>query len=166
MSELDDETKARIEAEERYRAELRIIADRKARASEPTQSFKLTSQKNPPGCMAWIGGSILVLILFGIIGSLFPRAQTPTSTGQVEDTYDTFAFAVQCERIIKDKLKAPSTAIFPNAYEEQQQITKPDSGYYWEGTVDAENSFGAMLRNKFKCTYTRSTGKVRAVLLQ
>ena len=166
MSELDDETKARIEAEERYRSELRIIAERNTRASEQVPSFKLTPQKNSPGCAAWIGGSILVIILFGIVGSMFPRAQTSASTGQVEDTYDTFAFAVQCEKIIKDKLKAPSTAKFPDAYEAQQQITKPNSGYYWEGSVDAENSFGAMLRNKFKCTYTRSTGKVRAVLLR
>lgn len=52
---------------------------------------------------------------------------------------------IACENRVKDALKSPSTADFDD------EVT--GSGPYTvTGTVDSENSFGAMLRSDFRCT--------------
>lgn len=51
-----------------------------------------------------------------------------------------------CEQFVQKRLKAPSTADFSNT-------TTTNSGDQWtvEGDVDAENSFGAPIRNRYVC---------------
>lgn len=54
---------------------------------------------------------------------------------------------IACEQAVKDRLKAPATA----------KITKDadavwnGSAWRYTGAVDAQNSFGATLRNRFAC---------------
>lgn len=52
-----------------------------------------------------------------------------------------------CEELVKDRLKAPSTAEFSN-----EAADGGDGSYVVDGDVDSENSFGAMLRSHFTCT--------------
>lgn len=51
-----------------------------------------------------------------------------------------------CEQFVEKRLKAPATADFQNT-------TTTSSGNRWtvEGDVDAENSFGAPIRNHYVC---------------
>lgn len=59
-----------------------------------------------------------------------------------------------CKDFTKDKLKSPSSAKFSDE-------TASGSGSSWtsSGTVDSQNSFGAMVRSGYTCTltYTEST---------
>ncbi|MHB9947305.1 hypothetical protein CF095_18365 [Clostridium botulinum] len=58
------------------------------------------------------------------------------------------------QKTVKENLKAPSTAKFPWSFDEYKiKETNSDNKdmtiYYISGYVDAENSFGAKLRNNF-----------------
>lgn len=60
---------------------------------------------------------------------------------------------VCAEDTVKNQLKAPSTAEFPFSYgSDGVQILQQGDYYYVKGWVDAENSFGAMIRNDFVVT--------------
>lgn len=81
------------------------------------------------------GGAAIVLIL--AISAAF-NGGSSSSDNSVEAQ-------IACENRIKDALKSPSTADF------NDDVT--GSGpYKVTGTVDSENSFGAMLRSDFQCT--------------
>lgn len=54
-----------------------------------------------------------------------------------------------CKKFVKDDLKAPSTASFADHTVSQDATT-----YTVTGGVDAENSFGAKIRNTYTCTVT------------
>lgn len=56
---------------------------------------------------------------------------------------------VMCEKFIKDQLKAPSTADFSSIFD--TTISGSGDDYTVVGTVDAENSFGALLRSNYTC---------------
>jgi hypothetical protein len=53
---------------------------------------------------------------------------------------------VMCEGFVKDRLKSPSSAEFDTSF------TGSGPTYTVTGTVDSQNSFGAMVRNEFSCT--------------
>ena len=60
---------------------------------------------------------------------------------------------MQCEDIVKDRLKSPDSADFPR--NDQYKFTPvADDGMQVNGWVDSENSFGASLRADFQCTVT------------
>jgi hypothetical protein len=56
------------------------------------------------------------------------------------------------EGAIKPSLKAPSTAIFSGS----ETTTVANGIYSVRGNVDAQNSYGAMLRNKYSCIFSHS----------
>lgn len=61
-----------------------------------------------------------------------------------------------CERFVSEQLKAPSTAEFSGF---DTQISDLGNGrYVVRGYVDAENSFGAMIRNDYLCRVEHETG--------
>lgn len=53
----------------------------------------------------------------------------------------------QCEDLVEESLKAPATAEFGTS-----EARRSGSEWVVTGSVDAENSFGAMLRSDFQCT--------------
>lgn len=60
---------------------------------------------------------------------------------------------------VKERLKSPSSAKFPSAFDipREEQVTKLDNYIYQiDSTVESQNSFGAMIRSRFK-------GKVQQV---
>ena len=61
-----------------------------------------------------------------------------------------------CTSIIKVWLKTPSVARFTPSMStpEASLFRKDDYHYYASGTVDSQNSYGAMLRNSFFCIMT------------
>ena len=61
---------------------------------------------------------------------------------------------------VKESLKSPSTAKFPSSYNSDGvSITRNDNTYYVSSYVDAENSFGAIVRTNFKVTIQNNYGE-------
>lgn len=71
--ELDAATKARIEAEELYRAQLRSGAA-PAPAVPPAPSVPAPPAKKKAGCGTWVVGGIAVLVILGALGNLLPKS--------------------------------------------------------------------------------------------
>lgn len=81
-----------------------------------------------------------------------------TSGDRDYDSNTSYEAIAQCEAAIKDRLKAPSTAKFESS-------ATGDVTWTVIGTVDAENSFGAMVRSSFQCSViidnVKDTARVR-----
>jgi cytochrome c biogenesis protein ResB len=74
-------------------------------------------------------------------------AEMQTLVGQMSPAKRATA---NCEGFVKVRLKAPSTAKFSN------EATSVNGRLYTvTGDVDAQNSFGAMLRNRYSCFVTK-----------
>ena len=92
-------------------------------------------------------------------GDPAPAASTvkkPTTTKSTDLEFEAFEI---CKDFVKRRLKAPSTAKFRNFFEEDGEVRVTGSGngpYTVMSTVDAQNAFGAPLRNNFICTVTLS----------
>ncbi len=82
-------------------------------------------------------------------------------TQRLEDTE--FTVRDTCHDIVRRNLKAPSTAKFPGIFSgEWSYRPDPESGTaFYIAHVDAQNSFGAMLRNDFMCSYSLETNQVK-----
>lgn len=59
---------------------------------------------------------------------------------------DKYGAIVVCEDFVKDRLKAPSTAEFS-----EEEATLLAGTWTVNGNVDAENTFGAKIRESFAC---------------
>ena len=96
----------------------------------------------------YVGIGLAVVIVGGLVVS---------SMGSDREPYDpnnSYEAIAQCEDLVTENLKAPSTAEFDSSA----------SGFgTWTvtGTVDAENSFGAMLRSEFQCTVVVSGDSIK-----
>jgi hypothetical protein len=92
-----------------------------------------------------------VLWSFGTVGTLaIGFIVWASSYDAPPETVDPFVeqFDAQrvCQDFVMDRLKAPSTAEFDT------DVSGVGPEYTVTGTVDSENSFGAMLRSQFTCT--------------
>lgn len=87
------------------------------------------------GCLGILVAGVMVFAGFAIYGAV---SSEPGAN-------DDFIATQQCEKAVKEQLKAPATAQFNSSAE---------GGGPWTviGTVDAENSFGANVRSDFQCT--------------
>lgn len=92
------------------------------------------------GCLKIAGLVIAVPIVLiagiFIIGSMFSD----------ESNDDEAQSIVACESEVKANLKAPSTASFSST------ASGGDGQFTVTGTVDAQNGFGATVRNSFECS--------------
>jgi len=90
------------------------------------------------------GGFIVIAFIALLIFAMYNGSQKNKSI----DTTDlklTAKFKV--ESIVKSLLKAPSTAEFPS--ETQKYYVSADSMIIITGSVDAQNTFGSMIRNSY-----------------
>ena len=80
-----------------------------------------------------------------------------TSGGDIKDEYghDEFDAIALAESAVKEKLKAPSSADFSPFKE--TTVTCDASTWTVSGWVDAENSFGAKIRNEYRVVFTFSS---------
>jgi len=95
--------------------------------------------------MLWLVAGLVVLGLTGT-GAAFwmsgePARESGPSQTQLVD---------QCREAVRPKLKAPSTAQFPGG----EKVESSGTTYRVFGQVDAQNSFGAMLRTDYRCVAT------------
>lgn len=76
-------------------------------------------------------------------------------------------FVVKCRNNVKSQLKSPSTAKFPSALESHSAVRDgEDNVRVWQGYVDSQNGFGAMVRTQFVCTYAPATEEVSAAFME
>lgn len=99
--------------------------------------------------------TICAILIIAILG-LFSYVCSPEKEEGTKDEFgnsESTAF-VDATSEVEKKLKAPSTAEFCDSYE--AEIQKDGNTWTVEGWVDAQNSFGAMIRSDFtvKLTYT------------
>lgn len=111
--------------------------------------------KKPMGCLGFLGIAAAVVVLIVII--ITAAGAINASHGPSEEDKQASA-QVACEDVVKQNLKSPSTANFSN-----ETTTGSDGKYTIEGDVDAQNSFGAMLRNHFVCDTDGSTASLRSL---
>jgi hypothetical protein len=100
--------------------------------------------------------SLTPLIIAGIIFVIFiclvSRCSSDSSEPEVDKGDRIDAYLV-CQDFVSEDLKSPATAEFASM---SDSIIKNTSGDSWSVTsyVDAQNSFGAMLRMYFVCDLT------------
>lgn len=70
---------------------------------------------------------------------------------------------INSQNMIKELLKAPSTAKFPNITE--WKFHKDKEKIITQSYVDSQNSFGAMLRNEFQVTFTPDGKTVTSLIV-
>lgn len=86
--------------------------------------------------------NVIIIVMVGLIAFFSIKSCSINSEGDVS----TGEAQIMAEDFVKNSLKSPSTADFSNA--STQDIG--DKTFIVSGNVDAENSFGAMLRNTYR----------------
>jgi hypothetical protein len=109
---------------------------------------------------SWIAWPLLGCVVVGLAAlatTVEPRPDAEPSTPS-EQQERTTAIA-QAKRCVAALLKSPSTAVFPA---DEAEYVAYDVGKDWtvRGYVDAQNSFGAMLRSTWKCELRIKDNKV------
>jgi hypothetical protein len=119
----------------------RIYAEEKARLEAQARLKTEANQSKTNGI--GIGCAVLlgVVLLLGTISQFFPD-KTPSAPTD----FDAYIYS---KKFVERQLKAPSTAKFCD-YDEAS-VSTADGSFVVTGWVDAQNSFGAMIRNGYVC---------------
>jgi len=104
----------------------------------------------------------VTIIVWGVALSLPSPHQAsshPVQAAAVESTYSAWDACYEAQKYIKNGLKNPKTAEFPNCYarDDSAHTDQVSAGKYAVYTyVDAENSFGGRDRAYFMCASASS----------
>jgi len=110
-----------------------------------------TPQRPAPSRSIKVAAGIITAIIFALCiggGTLAAVSGGEDDPDPVADD-NSIGAEIACEEFIGRRLKAPATAKYTH-----QQAEKSGARYVVSGTVDSENSFGAMIRNHYTCTVT------------
>lgn len=108
--------------------------------------------------------ALTVILLCGVgVVAAFTRSSPDAS--KIEPISQSDMAITMCEKFVKERLKSPTTAKFSD---EAAAAGSHADEYAVVGQVDAQNGFGAMIRNQFRCELTISgdTWTARAVTLR
>lgn len=111
----------------------------------PVQPAKPEPSKHVKIAAAVLVGLVFLLCAAGIYAFAF-RGSSSTAVPQDRS----FEARAMCETFVKRKLKAPASARFSG----ESAVKVSSMEYTAAGSVDAENSFGALLRSTFACDLT------------
>jgi hypothetical protein len=67
---------------------------------------------------------------------------------------------VACRNLMRDNLRAPSTAKFPGWLDDPGKVWKYQGTYRVRSWVDAQNAFGAMVRTDYLCEFNPTNNVV------
>jgi|GEM_PF-1811408 B-box zinc finger. len=119
-----------------------------------TPSHHSTLQKETPpkkksnGCLIGCGSLIGVILLFWFLFTIMPSggnsSSKPNGLSDVE-------VVTHAQVGLKDYLKSPSSVVFPKG-SKNYDIVKDGLKYTVSSTLEAANSFGALIKSKFKIT--------------
>jgi hypothetical protein len=163
---LSDEDKARIKAEEEYRAQVRAELGRPKRPAPSTPDpnnplNKVLVKVEPPG---WVIAAIVLTIIVtaGIVINAF-RANPGVARQTTPEPKVTEGMAYEaCKSMVTDRLKAPGSARFQGIFE--ANLVNHGDRISWDGWVDSQNGFGALLRTRFNCYVTIDDEKVHLTI--
>ena len=130
--------------------------------------YEVKKKTENSGCTKIIMGfavilGVLLMIIFigdGINKPSSPGKKTYSKTysNDYASKLEAYSYA---ENWVKDKLKSPSSAKFPDS---ERKVN--DTEYYGDNTykiksyVESQNSFGAMIKTNFSCTISFKDGSV------
>lgn len=100
------------------------------------------------------GVVVVVAVVFGILAftgedsseDVAPYEDPSATPSATRDVGNEGTARIMCEKFVKARLKAPSTAEFSDT---KSSGKGPD--YSVSGAVDSENSLGAPIRNDYRC---------------
>jgi hypothetical protein len=102
----------------------------------------------------WIVGVVITLLVIVCVCLLSYQL-----INRKQNDYNNATMAyLMCQEFVKDDLKAPATAKFPDISEVSiiSTFSNDPNRYKVNGYVDAENGFGALLRSRFTCNISYS----------
>ncbi|MEV7827487.1 hypothetical protein [Microbacterium enclense] len=113
---------------------------------DPRMDAAAAPDLNPPkkgwGCLGYcLGGCGAIIGLSLIIGF------ATTSNSKPYDSNNQYEAIAQCEDLVTARLKSPTSAEFDSS-----ASSNGDRQWTVTGTVDADNSFGAKIRNTYQCS--------------
>jgi len=111
---------------------------------QPPVAAPVEKKKLKPGCS-------IILALVGLLVILLLIANGIDEKKPPDYRYEAF---VQCQLAVSGVLKAPKTADF-QPYGSSYVKDEGSNKFTVRVAVDAENSFGAMIRTNFECKLTR-----------
>jgi ribosomal protein L37E len=124
-------------------------APMKSPANSNNKSQQTDTKAAQTGCIGCLSIIIFLFLLGGIISMCTPKEEKEKK--ELEDV--SRAALIHCRNAVKDRLKAPSTADIPLF---DQRTTKiGENKFKVESYVDAQNSFGAKIRNNYTCEIER-----------
>lgn len=134
-----------------YAPDKRAAYDAKLRETKKPRKTIANSVEPPKTALesfakiaAGVVGTLVLVLIF------IPKPEISEPPKREKPTYDAFNAQSACESFVKQALKAPSTADFAPHHE--LQISGSGTGPWTViGYVDAQNSFGAKLRNGYFC---------------
>jgi cytoskeletal protein RodZ len=123
MSDLDPETKARIEAEERYRAETR------ARVGESKKPAQLS------GCFTWIIGSVFAVIVgFFVLLTISPGTRTVSSNSSPSSAPASVSYDIKYK--VTTNCAAGTDITYRNSGNDTTQENKMASGWVYRAQLE------------------------------
>jgi hypothetical protein len=138
------------------------FCSRCGRGASPPASRKSVRS---PGRNAPVFIGLAAFLSLWIVGLIIAARLAPPGTAGTDRSGATYARPAQdrkiealstCEQFVERRLKAPSTAKFSHVWD-TTMTGSGDGPYQVRGFVDAQNSFGAMLRNHYVCTAQRTS---------
>lgn len=111
-------------------------------------------QKKPAGRKP-VSRQATVLVLLGL-GLFIAAAANVPRDGKGTDNFEVIS---TCRAVVEKVLKAPSTAKFISG--EDSVRRREDGSINVSGYVDAQNGFGAMLRNEYECEVVQVGGGLK-----
>jgi hypothetical protein len=99
-------------------------------------------------------GCFGVLALIGVLSAI--AYVTPKDVMREAEDKKIEAFVI-CKQFVEKQLRAPKTAEFPS-FSSAQVHPVAGTDYEVRSYVDAQNAFGAMIRNTFSCTVSPTSG--------
>lgn len=120
----------------------------------PGQPVETPAKKAPSKGAQIVGGLVVLLLLGACVAGIAKAALGGGSSSTAPSDRSLEAKSI-CETFVKKQLKAPATAKFS----EESAAKVSDVEYTAGGSVDSQNSFGALLRSTFACdlTYNATT---------
>jgi hypothetical protein len=125
--------------------------------SEPAK--KASGGQQAMGCAVVLVLAAVIFFLFSSGNNSGSNSGTSSASREaarrvVEGPYRDTEVMENCRRVIKGRLIAPSSAKFPGVF--SGDFTEPrrnsaDGYWVWRTHVDAQNAFGAMLRERYEC---------------
>lgn len=107
----------------------------------------------------------VIVVFLGCFVTIVGNKESSKNDNNIEmmsnsDTDLIYAYN-SCISFVKDKLKSPSSAVFPDTrHKVEHTIYEGSNTYSIESYVESKNSFGVMTRTGFSCTIHFENGSV------